>query len=444
MKYFFEVSLLDEQIKDFLPFYKFATEQVAVGIHAIDLTGKTIIYNEKMKEIEGLNLTDVVDRSIFELFQFEQQESTLLKVLHSAEPVLRVKQTYWNRNGQEITTINDTYPIFLEEKLIGAVEFSRDITALERLIYQPLKRYNESITLASITAVSSEMQDILERSIKAAHVRMPVLLVGEAGTGKELIAEGIHNQLSPVNKQFISLYCQSSDSFLIKKFKKELSDMSHCTIFCERIDLLSIELQNELLQILSVNEAGQNLYIASIGEDPVDLISSNKLSKELYYYFAQVTISIPPLRKRTEDILPFMYDYFNRYLNRYGSTINDIEEDVVQAFLKYEWPGNLKELELLLDEISSMVTTEQVLKFDMLPLHFKLKVQDFNETSGKAEDFVITSDKELVPLDEYLRSAEMYYLQKALDKFDGNITKAAEALGMSRQNLQYRIRKMKR
>ncbi|MET0960361.1 MAG: sigma 54-interacting transcriptional regulator [Psychrobacillus psychrotolerans] len=438
------MSLLDEQIKDFLPFYKFATEQVAVGIHAIDLTGKTIIYNEKMKEIEGLNLTDVVDRSIFELFQFEQQESTLLKVLHSGEPVLRAKQTYWNRNGQEITTINDTYPICLEEKLIGAVEFSRDITALERLIYQPLKRYNESITLSSITAVSSEMQDILERSIKAAHVRMPVLLVGEAGTGKELIAEGIHNQLSPVNKQFISLYCHSSDSFLIKKFQKELSDMSHCTIFCERIDLLSLELQNELLQILSANEAGQNLYMASIGEDPVDLISSNKLSKELYYYFAQVTISIPPLRKRTEDILPFMYDYFNRYLNRYGSTIKDIEDDVVQAFLKYEWPGNLKELELLLDEISSMVTTEQVLKFDMLPLHFKLKVQDFNETSGKAEDFVITSDKELVPLDEYLRSAEMYYLQKALDKFDGNITKAAEALGMSRQNLQYRLRKMKR
>ncbi|MEK5216545.1 sigma 54-interacting transcriptional regulator [Psychrobacillus sp. FSL H8-0487] len=438
------MSLLDEQIKDFLPFYKFATEQVAVGIHAIDLTGKTIIYNEKMKEIEGLNLTDVVDRSIFELFQFEQQESTLLKVLHSGEPVLRAKQTYWNRNGQEITTINDTYPICLEEKLIGAVEFSRDITALERLIYQPLKRYNESITLSSITAVSSEMQDILERSIKAAHVRMPVLLVGEAGTGKELIAEGIHHQLSPVNKQFISLYCHSSDSFLIKKFQKELSDMSHCTIFCERIDLLSLELQNELLQILSANEAGQNLYIASIGEDPVDLISSNKLSKELYYYFAQVTISIPPLRKRTEDILPFMYDYFNRYLNRYGSTIKDIEEEVVQAFLKYEWPGNLKELELLLDEISSMVTTEQVLKFDMLPLHFKLKVQDFNVTSGKAEDFVITSDKELVPLDEYLRSAEMYYLQKALDKFDGNITKAAEALGMSRQNLQYRIRKMKR
>lgn len=427
-----------------LPFYKFASEHVAVGIHAVDTTGKTVIYNEKMKEIEGLNSVDVVDRTILELFQFEQQDSTLLKVLHSGEPVLRVKQTYWNRNGQEITTINDTYPVLEEGELIGAVEFSRDITALERLIYQPLKRYNEPITFSTITAVSQSMQEVLERSLKAAHARMPVLLIGEAGTGKDLIAEGIHNQLSPANNQFISLFCHSSDKHLINKFKKELEHITNCTIFCERIDLLSLELQNQLLQILNSNKNGDNLFIASIGQDPVDLISTNKLSKELYYYFATVTITIPALRNRTDDILPFTHEYFNRYLNRYGSTINEIEEDVIQAFLTYEWPGNLKELELLLDEISSMITTEQVLKFDMLPLHFKLKVQDFNETTKKAEDFVITSEKDMLPLDEYLREAETYYLQKALDKFDGNITKAAEALGMSRQNLQYRLRKMKK
>ncbi|WP_348775017.1 PAS domain S-box protein [Psychrobacillus sp. NEAU-3TGS] len=102
---------MKDQLSKLLPFYKFATGHVSVGIHAVDITGKTIIYNEKMKEIEGLDSVDVVDRSILDLFQFEQQESTLLKVLHSEKPVLRVKQTYWNRNGQEITTINDTYPI---------------------------------------------------------------------------------------------------------------------------------------------------------------------------------------------------------------------------------------------------------------------------------------------------------------------------------------------
>lgn len=434
---------MNEQLNKLLRFYTFATEQVTVGIHAVDLLGKTIIYNEKMKEIEGLNSVDVVDRSILDLFQFEQQESTLLKVLHSEEPVLRVKQTYWNRNGQEITTINDTYPVFDNDKLIGAIEFSRDITTLERLIYQPLRRYNEAITLSSITASSQLMKDVKERAIKAAHVRMPVLLIGEAGTGKDLIAEAIHHQLSPSNDQFISLYCHSSDRHLVDKFEKELEHLTNCTIFCERIDLLSIDLQNKLLDILNANSENQNLYIASTGLDPIDLISTNQLSKELYYFFTTVTITIPPLRERTDDILPFIEDYFHRYLSRYGSTIQEIEADVIQAFLTYEWPGNLKELELLLDEISSMITTERILKFDMLPLHFKLKVQDFNETTKKAEDFVVSSDKGLLPLDEYLREAEAYYLQKAMDKHDGNITKAAEALGMSRQNLQYRLRKMK-
>ncbi|MEI4771754.1 sigma 54-interacting transcriptional regulator [Psychrobacillus sp. FJAT-51614] len=434
---------MNEKNENLFPYYKFAAEQVAIGIHAVDTSGKTVIYNEKMKEIEGLNSVDVEDRSILELFQFEQHESTLLKVLHSGKPVLRVKQTYWNRNGQEITTINDTYPVLANNELIGAIEFSRDITALERLIYQPLKRYNEQITLSTITAVSPSMQAVLERSIKAAHVRMPVLLIGEAGTGKDLIAEGIHNELSPANNQFISLFCHSSDIHLINKFKKELEHISNCTIFCERIDLLSLELQKQLLDILNSNKDGNNLFIASIGEDPVDLIAKNKLNKELYYYFASVAITIQPLRQRPEDILPFTNDYFKRYFNLYGSTINKIEDDVIQAFLLYEWPGNLKELELLLDEISSMITTEQVLKFDMLPLHFKLKVQDFNESTKKAEDFVFTAEKDLLPLDEYLREAERYYLQKALDKYDGNVTKAAEALGMSRQNLQYRRRKMK-
>lgn len=430
---------MEENIQHFL---QFAVEHVGVGIHAVDINGKTIIYNDKMKEIEGLNSIDVKDRSILELFQFEQHESTLLKVLHQKEPILRVKQTYWNRNGQEITTINDTFPIFEEVKLIGAIEFSRDITTMEKLLFQPLKRYNEAITLSTITAESTLMKDVKARSLKASEIRMPILLIGESGTGKDLIAEAIHHQLTPPNEQLLSLYCHRADLRFVQKFQQEISQVTNCTIFCERIDLLSIELQNTLYQILKQNE-NSHLFIASIGQDPIDLINSGKLIKELYYYFATITINVPPLRERTEDILPFIKDYFNRYFNRYGTSIERLEDDVMDAFLSYTWPGNLKELELLLDEISSMITTETILRFEMLPLHFKLKIQDLGSSSKKAEDFILAAGRDLLPLDEYLREAETYYLQKALDKHDNNITKAAEALGMSRQNLQYRLRKIK-
>ena len=99
---------LSQKNLDITPFYSFAVEHVGVGVHAVDLKGKTILYNKKMKEIEGFEFEELADRSLLEMFRFEQHESTFLKVLQSGTAVLNAKQTYWNRKGQEITTINDT------------------------------------------------------------------------------------------------------------------------------------------------------------------------------------------------------------------------------------------------------------------------------------------------------------------------------------------------
>lgn len=425
------------------PFYRFAIDQVGVGVHAIDKNGKTVLYNDQMRKIEGLHSTDVEDRSILEVFQFEKEESTLLHVLSTGKPVNRVKQTYWNNKGREITTINDTYPIFEQGQLIGAIEFARDITALERLVYQPLRRYNEPITLSSLTAVSDTMRLVISKAKSAAQVRMPLLLIGEAGTGKDLIAEGIHHQLTPSNDQFISLFCHSSDPLLVNKFREELKNVSNSTIFCERIDLLSLELQKELLHILQTSTGKHNLFIASVGSDPIDLVASRSLSRDLYYYFASMTITVPPLRERKEDIVPFVEDYLRRLEDRHGQSKVTIDRKVQELLLSYDWPGNLKELELLLDETSTMLTMESTLTEDLLPVQFRYKLAVQDKSQVTASDFLLTSEKDLMPLDQYLREAETYYLQKAVEKFEGNITKAAEALGMSRQNLQYRLRKLR-
>lgn len=427
-----------------LPFYRFAIDQIGVGIHAIDQHGKTVLYNDQMREIEGLHSLDITDRSILEVFQFDKEESTLLHVLSTGRAITRVKQTYWNKNGREITTINDTFPIYEDGTLIGAIEFARDITTLERLVYQPLRRYNEPITLSSLTAVSRDMTSVIAKAKSAAQVRMPLLLIGEAGTGKDLIAEGIHYQLDPENDQFISLYCHSSDPLLVNKFREELKHVSNSTIFCERIDLLSLELQRELLHILQTSTGKHNLFIASVGGDPFDLVSEKTLSRDLYYYFASMTITVPPLRDRKEDIEPFVKDYFRRLEDRHGQGAIKVSSEVIDTLLQYDWPGNLKELELLLDEMAAMLPAESTVTTDMLPVHFRYRLSVQDETQVTAEDFLLTTEKELMPLDQYLRQAETYYLQKAIDKFDGNITKAAEALGMSRQNLQYRVRKLRK
>lgn len=432
-----------KQVKvDLNPFYKFASEHVGVGVHAVDPKGKTILYNKKMKDIEGFDFEELADRSLLEMFRFDQAESTLLKVLQSGSPVLNSKQTYWNRKGQEITTINDTYPVFENGQMIGAIELARDVTTLEKVVYQPLKKYEEPITFNSITAVSASMKKVIATAEKAALAKLPVLLVGESGTGKELIAEAIHRAHSDGSEEMSILFSHGTSADTIKQMSAEMKKRSGGTVYCERIDMLTIPMQMKLLEMVKEHSGSDTYFIASVGEDPVELISAQKLLKELYYFFSAIAIPIQPLRRRREDILPFVADYFSRHRMKFGSMVRQVDGQVEKLLLTYDWPGNLKELELLLDEITSMLTTEETVGVELLPYHFKLKTEKTGTL--KPEDFIVQSNKELLPLEEYLYEAEIYYLQKAMDLHNGNVTKAAVALGMSRQNLQYRLRKIKK
>lgn len=142
------------------PFYEFAVKRAGVGIHAVNSEGRTIIYNDKMKEIEGLDLEDIRDLSIMELFNFRQQPSTLMEVLQNGKEQLNIKQTYWNQNETEITTINNSYPIFNDGVLIGAVELSHDVTALEKFVLEPLKKDREPVLLDHIVAESESMKKL--------------------------------------------------------------------------------------------------------------------------------------------------------------------------------------------------------------------------------------------------------------------------------------------
>lgn len=424
-------------------FHSFAIEHAEIGIHAINQKGNTILYNKKMKQIEGLALEDIQDRSILELFNFDHEESTLLKVLQSGKKLLNIKQTYWNQDGIEITTVNDTYPVFEAGKLIGAVELARDVTALEKFMHQSLRQNSSLTNFNDLIAVSSAMKNVISTAKKAVKTKLPVLLIGETGTGKDLLAQSIHNALSPTNNFFYTLHCHSSDPLLIERLIEDIDDKESYTLFCDRIDLLSISLQQKLLAVLSKPVSGQRQFIASIGDDPVELIASGALLKELYYFFSSFAIRIPPLRKRRSDIMPFISSYLVQRRERNNLELMGLSSEVTKLFNDYEWPGNMRELEILLDEVTSHAMDQSTITHDMLPLHFRIKSGESTSESMGAEDFIIQRDKELLPLDAYLLAAETYYVENAMKIHDGNVTKTAKALGMSRQNLQYRLRKLK-
>ncbi|WP_010677979.1 sigma-54 interaction domain-containing protein [Bacillus timonensis] len=447
-----------------------ATEQlvheVDVGIHVVDLNGTTIIYNKKMAQIEGMNQLDVLNKKLVDVFSFHKNEdSTLLQALKNGEPIKNVKQTYFNNRGQEITTINHTIPIMDGRKRIGAMEIARDVTKLEKLLRENMNRKNDTYyTFDSIIGKSPAIREVIEASKRATRTNSSVLIIGDTGTGKELFAQSIHNGSGRSSASFISQNCAALPDNLIEGLlfgtKKGaftgaidrpglFEQAEGGTLLLDEINSLNPSLQAKLLRVIqekTVRRVGDTKdkkidvrILATMNEDPIDAISEGRLRKDLYYRLSVVTLFIPPLRNRKEDIYELAYAFVQKYNHLFGLNVTLIHDNVLQTFMQYDWPGNVRELEHIIEGALNVITYENEISYNHLPMHFRKKIHIKPGTQKNNPQEVTAS--ELQPLDKHMEEAEIDYLKQALQQFNFNITKTAEALRMSRQNLQYRLKK---
>ncbi len=141
-------------------------DEIDVGLHVVDEHGNTIVYNNKMMQIEDMEKHDVLNKNLMDVFMFsKQQDSTLVQALQEGKTIKNVKQSYFNNKGQEITTINHTYPIVQDGKIRGAVEIAKDVTKLERLIRENMnKKGSTTYTFDSILGTSPAIQDVIENA----------------------------------------------------------------------------------------------------------------------------------------------------------------------------------------------------------------------------------------------------------------------------------------
>ncbi|MBM7586268.1 arginine utilization regulatory protein [Bacillus pakistanensis] len=457
---------INQNHEKILLIYEKTINAIDAGVHVIDQEGRTIIYNQKMMEIEGMEVDDVLDKNLLEVFQFEKdEESTLLKVLTTGESRLNVKQTYFNINGHEITTINDTFPIIIENNIVGAMEIARDVTKLEKLIRENrFKKEDTLYTFDNIIGNDPVFQEAIETSKRATRTTSSVLIIGETGTGKELFAQSIHNDSPRSSKPFVSQNCAALPDTLIEGIlfgtKKGaftgsierpglFEQAEGGTLLLDEINSLDPSLQAKLLRVIQekkVRRIGDTIdrpidvrIIATINEDPIDAISENRLRKDLYYRLSVVSIFIPPLKARQDDIQELTAFFIEKYNSLFGMNIKTLDSQVKKLFLEYDWPGNVRELEHVIEGAFNLMEYEEVIEYNHLPIQFRQKSHP--EIDANVEDLLYQTEKEIKPLDEFMYEAETYYIQKALIHHHFNITKTAKSLGMSRQNLQYRIRK---
>lgn len=449
--------------------------EIEEGIHIVDCNGITIVYNQAMEKIEGLEAESVIGKHLLEVFpDWTKENSTLLMAMTYQRPIQKQMQTYLNLKGKKITTMNTTYPIQHEGELIGAVEIAKNLTEMNTMSDQILELQSKltgptknkfsvktHYTFDKIIGKNKGLQDAIKIARRAASTSSSVLIEGETGTGKELIAQSIHSDSERWNKPFIAQNCAALpptllESILFGTTKGSFTgahdraglfeQSSGGTLFLDEINSLSLDLQAKLLRVLQegyVRRLGGRedikidvRIIAATNEDPLLLMQNHLFRKDLYYRLNVISIKIPPLKDRADDI-PALVDHFIRHYNdKLRKDVWMISSELIEAFKGYQWPGNIRELQNFIESAMNMISDEHVINKEHLPSH----VEDLLKQK-KASD-VLPNFEAYGSLNAYLEEIEKGILKEVLEATNNNISKASELLGISRQNLQYKIKKL--
>lgn len=439
------------------------------GVHVVDNRGVTIYYNRIASELDGLSINEVMGTHLLEVFpSLTPKTSTLLKALETKKSIPNQQQTYTNRYGKRIITMNTTQPLFLEGKLVGALEVSKDVTRIQELSEQVLdlraqmrdrkKGKTEERGLYRFKQILTQdkgLQREIQRGKKAASTRSPVLVVGETGTGKELMVQSIHS-LSPLGKgPFIAQNCAAIPSSLLEGIlfgtvkgaftgaedRPGLFELAEGgSLFLDEIQSMPVDLQAKLLRVLedgAVRRVGDIRMrpvdvriFAAMNEDPEQCVEEGRLRKDLYYRIHVLRLQLPPLRERRGDI-PLLTRYFiKKYNFRFQTLVTGVSPSVAELFDRYEWPGNVRELEHTIEGAMNLVEGDQI-QLEHLPRHLEPTWHPLDPDYDHR-----------TPLPKWLAQMEEKAIRQVLNQNGGNIRQAAKLLGIPRQTLQYKMQKL--
>lgn len=445
-----------------------------IGVHVINKDRKTIIYNETMAKLEGIERDKVLGKDLFDVFpSLDDSTSTLIKSMKNNISIENSTQTYLNYKGQRITTINTTIPLYCNGRLEGAMELASDITNVRKLSDQILelqgrlstnkKNVNSHIKnyhFDDIIGENKKLQIAKDIGIKSTTTNSSVLIYGETGTGKEMFAQSIHYLSNRGNMPFVAQNCAAIPDSLLEGLlfgtekggftgaieRKGIFEQAHGgTLLLDEINSMSLELQAKLLRVLQEN------YIRRIGgtkDIPIDVriiattnieprigLENNLIRKDLFYRISVLNINIPPLSERIDDI-PILCDHFiEKYNKKLNKNITSISGEVIERFSEYSWPGNIRELENFIESAMNIAPVEgsQLVMEDFISTNFNI--------TGQEESSKLFSNLEDVPLNVLLEDVEKEIIKEGLLKFNNNITKTAEYLGLKRQTLQHKLKK---
>lgn len=348
---------------------------------------------------------------------------------------------------------------FLTDRALSSMQIERESHLF--------RKQQQLLSNLEIVHCSPAMAEVLKKvEVLAAAETTTVLITGETGTGKELVARALHKKSARADKPFIPINCGAIPPNLLEselfgfersaftgasKPKKGLLELGdEGTIFLDEIGELPIEMQVKLLRFLEDRKISR---LGGLQEHPVNvrlivatnrnleqMVANKTFRDDLYYRINVVPIRLPSLRERKEDI-PLLAKFFlNLFTKQFNKKIAQFSPEALYVLQEYNWPGNVRELKNVIERLV-ILCDDEIIGLKHLPTHM-FNVQNPESDAG-TENFTVLNVKipENFSLEATLIYIEKEYIKKALDESRWNISQASRLLGLSRYSLQRRIEK---
>jgi len=437
------------------------------GIYITNCAGMTLKVNSVYEQLTGLSKQEMLGRNVNDLKQ-EGKYDTILnpEIVKTGKPVTSSVQI--TRAGRKV--ILSGYPVFDQfGKVALVVTFVRDFTLLcelkeqitnqQTIIDKFQKLTKKDLRNSSITFISQAMTDLTDRMNKIARTDATILILGETGVGKDVISRKIHEQSLRCNELFFKVDCASIPEHLIEselfgyapgafsganaKGKPgffEIADKG--TLFLDEVGELPLPMQAKLLRVLQDQEIiriGATKvkkvdvrFISATNRDLELAVEEGTFRSDLYYRLHVAVLNAPPLRELKEDILPLANYFLGRFNTKYRKGVS-LSKEVEAVFQAYKWPGNIREMENLIQSLVIMQEKE-VIEVKNLPA-------DMCKRDNTMKVLVCSAlNIENKSINEIMSEVEKELISKALDKY-GSIPKVAEFFKVDRTTIFRKAKK---
>ncbi len=426
-------------------------DSVADGVFTVDRDFLITTFNRAAEEITGVPRDEALGRPCWEVFRANicETDCALKHTIKTGEPVIDRPITILNADGKRVPiSVSSALLRDRDGAIIGGVETFRDLSVVEELRKQVEGQY----TFADILSRSHRMMDIFAILPEVAESDSTVLIEGESGTGKELLARAIHNLSGRRKKPMVVVNCGALPDTLLESelfgykagaftdAKKDkpgrFARAEGGTLFLDEIGDISAALQVRLLRVLqekvyeplgSTQPVRANVrIITATNRDLNGEVKKGRFRQDLYFRINVIPIALPPLRERKEDIPLLAQHFVDRMSHLRGKKITGLSSDALTAFMQYDWPGNIRELENAIEHAFVLCHAGQIeLHHLPRPLH------------------VAAGGQKTIPQGKTLAEIEARVIYETLARHDWKRLAAARELGINKTTLWRKMKRLK-